>query len=299
LSGAHHISRGAAGACLLLTALFLPACGSSKKSTSTGSSSSSSQGTLALSITESGGAARYTGPTSIKGGLVTMTLKNEGKQPHTAQLVLLKGNHTAADALKEIEGNSNKTPSWLRAAGGVGLTPPGQSSSSTVLLAAGHYAVLEIPSGAGPPSGKPAVQDLQVTAGSPGSLPSTATTVTAAAEGKDKYKWQISGSLAPGANRVTFASKGHDTLHLITAVQITGNPSKEQLIKALSSNGPPPAFVKVQTSTETAALDSGQSTVAQLNLAGPGRYLLFCPLTDRDGGKPHFQEGLLTTVTVK
>jgi hypothetical protein len=27
--------------------------------------------------------------------------------------------------------------------------------------------------------------------------------------------------------------------------------------------------------------------------------VLFCPLADRDGGKPHFEEGLLKTVDVK
>jgi len=283
---------------MLVGLVGLAACGSSKKSSSSGSPSSSSSGTLALTISDAGGAARYSGPTSIKGGLVTVSLKNEGKAPHTAQLVLLKGNHTAAEALKLISSNSPKTPSWLRAEGGVGVTPPGQSSTASVLLAAGHYGVIEIPTGA-PPSGKPASTDLQVSAGPSGSLPSTGTKVTAANPGKDKYKWQISGGLHGGSNQVTFASKGNKAIHLITAVQITGHPSKAQIIKALKSNGPPPSFLKIQTADETAALDGGKSAVTQLNLAGPGRYVLFCPITDRDGGKAHFEEGLLTTVTVK
>jgi len=29
-----------------------------------------------------------------------------------------------------------------------------------------------------------------------------------------------------------------------------------------------------------------------------GQYVVFCPLTDRNGGKPHFLQGMLKTVTV-
>ena len=36
-----------------------------------------------------------------------------------------------------------------------------------------------------------------------------------------------------------------------------------------------------------------------LSFSKPGAYLLFCPLHDRDGGRPHFEEGLFKIVTVK
>ena len=46
--------------------------------------------------------------------------------------------------------------------------------------------------------------------------------------------------------------------------------------------------------------DSGRrhSQTTTLDLKKPGQYIFFCPLTDRDGGKPHDQEGLLTVETV-
>ena len=49
----------------------------------------------------------------------------------------------------------------------------------------------------------------------------------------------------------------------------------------------------------TAVLDSGKSDVTPFRFSKPGKYVLFCPLSDRDGRKPHFEEGLLTTVDVK
>ncbi len=79
---------------------------------------------------------------------------------------------------------------------------------------------------------------------------------------------------------------------------MTGNPSVAQIKKALQSNGKPPAFVDFMSSDQTAALDGGRSQVADIDLPKPGTYALFCPLTDRDGGKPHFDEGLLIKVQV-
>jgi hypothetical protein len=280
-----------------LAALALAACGSSKKKSSSNSSSSSAgqPTTLSVSVSEKGKKASYSAPASIKGGLVTVTLQNNGKAPHSAQLAKINGNHTPAEVLKAVGGNNRKTPSWIRGEGGPGNALPGQTSSSTDILPPGNYLILD----GGSMNGPPGYTKLTVTAGPSGSLPSTGTTLTAAAPAKDKYKWQISGPLKAGENRVTFASKGKDAVHLIAAARVTGNPSKAQLLKAFASNGPPPKFIDRKSFTATSVLDGGKSEVTSLSLAKPGKYVIFCPLTDRDGGKSHDKEGLLTTVNVK
>lgn len=295
----HVPTRWLTAALLALAALALAACGSSNKSSSSSSSSSSAgPTTLSVSISEQGKAAKYTAPTSVKGGLVKLTLANNGKRPHGAQLVSLSGGHSAQEALKVIGSNSNKTPSWIRAEGGIGQVAPGASASATVNLTPGKYVLAD----AGGPgsSGPPTHSEFTVTSGgATGALPSTPVTITAAAPAKDKYKWQISGALKPGTNDVTFASKGQNALHLIAAVRVKGNPSKAQIMKALASNGKPPAFVDQKSFSSTAVIDGGKTQTAPLSLRQPGKYVLFCPLTDRDGGKPHLAEGLLTTVNVK
>ena len=78
-----------------------------------------------------------------------------------------------------------------------------------------------------------------------------------------------------------------------------GHPTEKQIINVLNSNGPPPAFVDTSSFTGTGALDSGLSQVTTLDFSKPGTYVLVCPLHDRDGGKPHFQEGQFKTITVK
>jgi len=279
-----------------LAALALAACGSSKKKSSSTSSSSSGRATaVSIRVSEQGKKASYSAPASIEGGLVTVTLQNNGKAPHSAQLARILGNHTPQEVLKAVGGNSNKTPSWIRGEGGPGNALPGQTSSSTDVLPAGNYLILD----GGNMNGAPGYKKLTVTAGKSGPLPSSGTNVTAANPAKDKYKWQISGPLKAGENRLTFHSKGKDALHLIGAARVTGNPSLAEIKKAFARNGPPPKFVDQKSFTTTSVIDGGKSEVTSLSLTKPGEYVLFCPLSDRDGGKPHLAEGLLTTVNVK
>jgi hypothetical protein len=293
-------ARWAGLAALACASITLGACGSSKSTTSAGAARGAH--TLAISISESGNTALYTVPPSASGGLVTISLTNKGSMPHGAQFVLIRGNHSTQQALQALGASmkSGKTPAWLRAEGGPPAAYPHQTTSATQNLPAGKYLIADL---GGPSNGPPAYTQLAVSgAGASGSLPSAPATVTAAANGKDKYKWQLSGApLVTGQNRVTFASKGKATLHVVTLVRIVGNPSRQQIINFLksNSNGPPPAFIDPTTFGGTAALDGGRSQVTTLSFTKPGKYVLVCPLRDRDGGKPHFEEGLFKTITVK
>jgi hypothetical protein len=273
----------------------MAACGSDNDDNKSTGGGGAKAAALTVSVTEAGKAAKFTLPKSTKGGLVNITLTNKGKKPHAAQLIRLNGKHTTAQALKVIAGNK-PTPAWIRAEGGVSTVIGGQTGSALVDLPAGKYAVVD---SGGPGSGPPGSADFSVTKGTGGNLPSVPTTITAAEPGHHKFKWEISGALKHGDNRVKFVSKGKDSLHFIGAFRVAGDPSLAAVKKGLRSQGKPPKFFQLATFTETTVLDGGKSEVASLNLRKPGRYVLFCPLVDRDGGKPHDQEGLLTKVTVK
>jgi hypothetical protein len=283
----------------VVVSLALAGCGGSKKS-STGSKPSSGSGqptTLAVSIAAAGKSTKYSAPSTVKGGLVELRVTNNAKAPHSAQLVLLGGQHQPQDVVKVFAGPSGKIPAWLRFEGGVGAVLPGKTASATVNLPAGRYAVAD--SGGPGQSGPPSFAQFTVTAGNAGALPSTTATITAANPGKDKYRWDVSGSLQTGTHSVTFDSKGKNALHFLGAFRLKGNPSKAEIIKALNSNGKPPSFVDQANSDTTPLLDGGKSQVTPFAFNAPGKYVLFCPLKDRDGGKPHFQEGLLKVITIK
>jgi hypothetical protein len=264
-----------------------------------GGSSSTKATNLSLSISEQGKSASFKVPKSAKGGLVDVSFKNNGKAPHGVQFIQYTGNHTYADVQKQLGSNSNKVPSWLKAPGGTPPIPGGKSGSATLTLAAGNYVLLDNAGFGGSSSGPPATAQMKITSGDTGDLPSTAATVSANHTGKDKYAWDISG-LKSGANQITFNSKGNDALHLIGVAPIKGKAPPLAKIRsdfAKAGNGPPPPYFAGPPQT-TAILQGGASQTTTLDLK-PGSYVFFCPLTDRDGGKSHDQEGLLKVVTVK
>ena len=284
----------------LVAALALGACGSSKKkSESSGAGKTGAAGAnLDVSVTEAGKSAKYTIPKSVKGGLQTLTLSNKGKGPHSAQLARIEGDHTAQDALKVIGSEESKTPDWLRAEGGLGAVAPGQTATASLVLEPGKYLVVD--EGGPGRSGPPGYAEFTVAGKTPGSLPGTPTTITGANPGKDKYRWDIEGQLKSGTQQITFVSKGKEALHLIGAFRLNGNASEKEILKGLgSAAAKPPKFVDQTSFYTTAVIDGGKTQVTPLSLRNPGRWVLFCPISDREGGKEHFKQGMLKIVDVK
>jgi hypothetical protein len=276
---------GAATALLVLAA-GLAGCGSSGKDTAT---------VLKVGVSESGKEATFAVPKSVEGGLVELKLSNEGKAPHGAQLIRYTGDHTAEDVIEQLETESEETPAWLRAEGGIGGVGPGETASATLNLEAGKFLV----SDAAAFGEEPATAELEVTDGDEGDLPGTSGEVVAEEAGHDKYAWDISG-LTAGKNQITFESEGDDAIHLIIAAPLKGKvPPLSQIKKEFGEeNGPPPSYLDFEGAQSSAVLDGGKSQTTDIDLK-PGKYLFFCPLTDRDGGKPHDQEGLLSIETVE
>jgi hypothetical protein len=260
-----------------------------------GSGDSSSPTVLKVGVSESGKQTTFSAPASTEGGLVELKLTNEGKAPHGAQLVRYTGSHTAKEALEELESENEKTPDWLRAEGGIGGVAPGEVGTATVNLEAGNFLI----SDAAAFGEKPASTEIKVTEGDDGDLPSTPGEVVAEEAGHDKYAWDVSG-LKAGRSQITFNSEGEKAIHLIIAAPIKGKaPPLSQIKKEFAApNGPPPSYLDFENAQSTAVLDGGKSQTTEIDLK-PGKYLFFCPLTDRDGGKPHDQEGLLSVETVK
>lgn len=285
-------------------AITLVACGAIATAAAGGSGTSAAPSTappptvLAVTVGEQGSKTMFTVPQSVVGGPVSVRLTNTGRHPHGAQLALVRDDHTLAEALAALARGerTNKLPDWLRARGGVASAAPGQTATAVVNLEGGHY-FLRDPIDERPNT--PAVE-FTVTPGRDGPLPRTRTTITAASTGHDRYRWHVSGRLHAGANRITLQSKGGpDALHFAGLVRLNGNPSLAQIRQAFESNGKPPPFLDFSKFVKSTTIDgAGSSEVLTLNILKPGRYALFCPLSDRDGGKPHYAEGMLTKIKV-
>lgn len=262
--------------------------------TGCGDSGSDSATALKIGVSEKGKVVAFDAPRSTGGGLVELRLTNEGKAPHGVQLVRFEGDHTADEALEVVESESDKTPEWVRAEGGIGAVEAGRVGIADLNLEAGNFVIVD----AAALGGHPATAEMKVSDGSAGDLPSTDATVVAEEAGEDEYAWDVSG-LKAGSNKVTFDSQGDQAIHLILAAPVKGKaPPLSQIEKEFAEeNGPPPPYIDLEAIQSTAVLDGGKSQTTELDLR-PGKYIFFCPLTDRDGGKPHDQEGLLSIETV-
>ena len=261
-----------------------------------GSDASRKPARLSIVITDSGGVARYRVPASTPGGLVHLRLSNKGRAGHPVQLLRLEGDHTAEDAFAVLRSHPDRIPDWFRAEGGLGPLGPGHTVDLVLDLPAGRYVVTDLPR-AGSRQAPPHAE-FQLTDAPSGPLPRTATTIEAAALGPRRYGWRISGeALKSGRNLVTFRSAGAQALHLIGTFRLRGDASRAQILGALRSSLPTSRIADAYFATAT--LDGGRSQTTILPIGRPGRYVLFCPLSDRASRRPHFEDGLLTTIEVK
>ena len=255
---------------------------------------SSTPVSLKIGVSGQGKETSFSLPQSVEGGLVELTLTNEGKAPHGVQFIRYTGSHTGQEVIEEVSGENEKTPDWIRGEGGIGGVEGGQTANATLNLEAGKFLVVD----AAEMEGKPATAEMTVTEGDEGDLPSTEGTVTAEETGKDKYAWDVSG-LKPGKQQITFDSEGDEAIHLIIAVPVKGKaPSLGKIKEDFSEEGPPPPYIDFEAAQSTAVLDGGKSQTTPIDLKS-GEYILFCPLADRDGGKPHDEEGLLAVEKIE
>ena len=265
-----------------------------------GDSGSSDPTKVAVNVTENGkGDYTVSVPKEIEGGAVELTLDNTKNQaPHDAQLIQIGEGHTYQEAAAII--NSERQvpiPDWIRGYGGVGEVTPGETRTSTVELAEGHYA-LQDDADNGAKEVPYAEFDVKET--NDADLPETDAKVTAAttdsSDPAHEYEWETDG-LKPGVNKITFDSQGDKALHLIVAAPIKGNATIDQVGQELDSKGPPRS-IDINNAAQTTVIDGGKKEVTTLNLKA-GRYAFICFLPDRDEpDKPHYKEGLLKEVTV-
>lgn len=304
--------------------LVLSGCGSTSKSTSTppAPTPSTASGTPASPSTASGAAATlsvketepgphqfaYEGLGPVTGGAVTINFTNAGKVPHELQLTRVGAGHSQAeliDTVKHLMGNKPAaTPSWLKPAGGVGVTAPGATQTVTVLLPAGQYYAIDGGGAGGGHGPKPfeqgAVSAFSVHGGSAtASLPAATAKIVAkdAPRGRDLFK--VSG-LHAGKNTITFDNISRDDHHVVAFPLLPGKTPAD-LKKGLASRGPPsgPPPFDPKGVVSAALLGAKTKQVTELNFAKPGEYVLVCFLTDRNGkGKPHFLKGMFKPVTV-
>jgi hypothetical protein len=260
---------------------------------------------LAITATSEGDAKAMTFASSIKAGLVNMTLKNADTVPRSAQLLRIVGDHSITDVVKVVTGDGEEIPSWVQDGGGVPVVAPGASATASQVLAPGRYVLLDDEEGEGDDAKSyaelGAARELTITGErSKARLPARSATITAedAVEGrKHTYGFRLEG-LKAGTNQVHFQNTGLE-LHHALFVPLRRGATIAQAEKYFSADrqpsGPPPVeFAKL---VGTKVIDAGIEQNVTLDLEA-GRYAVICFISDREGGRPHVAKGMIEELRV-
>jgi hypothetical protein len=250
-------------------------------------------GVRTLEIT-AGSKGTLTVPKGAAPGVTELTLRNESKGDAEAQLIRIEGEHSRSEVLDAL-GKSVSPKPWedfFFAAGGVGMTDPGETRSATQELEAGTTYYVFNASAAGKPQ-RSDLHKIEISGDEEGELPETDATVSAT-----DYGYTADG-LTSGRSEVTFENAGREPHHLLLGQLrkgATAADAKRFLLSAADGGSGP--FPPAGSEAATSVLESGTSQVITLDLK-PGKYALYCFVSDRRGGPPHIVRGMVSAVTVK
>ena len=247
--------------------------------------------TLSFTVTEQGKGSKIVGPQSAETGLAEITLKNKnGKREADLQLLRVEGDRSAEEVVEGLEKamKGQPFPEWFFGGGGVGITEPGDSSTVTQVLEPGTYYAVDT-EGQSPPDPK-SLATIEVSGEASDEELDADSTVSAF-----EYGFKADG-LSSGKTEIAFENSGAQPHHLLIS-ELTGDGTVEDVEQAFESEkGPPPLSEK--NSQSTAVIEGGETQLVTLDLK-PGRYAMYCFITDRQGGKPHALKGMVDEVEVE
>jgi hypothetical protein len=268
-------------ACLVFSALIalgLAACGDSGDTQS-----------LTFTLSGDGKDAKTSGPASADAGLAEITLRNDRKGEGDLQLIRVEGDHSAKEVTEGLETamQGKAFPAWFFAGGGIGTTAAGKSQTVTQVLEPGTYYAFNT-EGSQSQADPASVPAMKVTGDSSDETVEADETV-------DAFEYGFKAEqLTSGKTQIAFENTG--THHLLAAPLTGGNTAKDVEQAFKSEKGKPPFDEKNFQST--AVLEGGEGQLVTLDLK-PGRYVLFCFITDRQGGTPHALKGMVDEVEVE
>lgn len=287
-------------------AALVAGCGDENKKDA-GSGENAKPASFAITATAEGKKKKaLTFPSTVKAGLVNMTLSNSDSVPRSAQIIRIVGDHSVDEVVKTVSGDDPKIPDWIQDGGGVPSVKPGASGTASQVLAPGRYVIIDDDEGNGDNAKSygelGAKGEFTVTgARSTAQLPAQPATVTATDDehgDKETYAFKLEG-LKAGTNQIHFQNTGSQ-LHHALFVPLRKGATLAQAKKLFASqkppSGPPPVdFAKI---VATKVIDAGTEQNITLDLPA-AKYEVICFLSDRDGGKPHVVKGMLEELDLR
>src|SRR5690606_37497543 len=223
-------------------------------------------------------------PDTVPAGITTLELVNRGGELHHAILVRLEEDKTLAELQEELEAAlraGGQPRPWAVFAGGPNAVDPGASTSVTVALRPGRYALVCLIAS---PDGelhvaKGMIRELVV-------APARGATELPPADAAvmlTDYDFKLSRPLAAGRHTLrvrNYAAQWHE----VQLFRLDPGKTVEDLEQWLATEAGPPPGASIGG---VAALSQGHANNLAVDLT-PGEYALVCFLPDSQDGKPHF-----------
>ncbi len=235
----------------------------------------------------------YEAPKQVAAGLVAVTLENDGKGPHQAQLARLNNGVTLDQFTAALQKGPEQALPLVELAGGPNTIDPGQQQQVTLNLKPGQYIITSFV------SGSDHVPD--VAKGMLGMFEVTASNQAQAAEPQADGEAILQDfAISPPANvkagpQVWQVKNQGPQPHELVLVKLDAGKTMDDVMQSMQTPSGKPPF---SAAGGLAALAPNTSGWVSLNLQ-PGNYLALCFVPDRSTGKAHAEMGMMRFFTVQ
>jgi hypothetical protein len=252
-------------------------------------------GTAMPTVSITGKDFAFAMPNSLPAGLVDVTFKNAGKEPHQINLARLNSGVTPVKFVSILQQQGpDAALALLTFAGGANTIDAGMSQEVVVNLPAGQYVALCFVTS---PNGKSHIEEGMIkfftvnsaTTGSQPSAPDAVGTVLL----KD-FTIRVPANLSAGTYTWKVTNNGPQT-HEMALVKLNSGKTLHDVRNYANNPIGPPPFTEVGGMGALAPVASGW---VMLTLQ-KGTYVALCFAPDVHSGKPHFDEGMVTQFSVK
>lgn len=236
----------------------------------------------------------FEAPKVIEGGLVAITMENDGAELHHMQIARLHDGVSMEDLQNALMHGPEAALPLLEFAGGPSIVPPGGRAQVIVNLRAGHYVLLcFLPSADGVPHlAKGMIKAFEVIASHAYSAPQEPPAAISIM--LTDFAFTMPSQIKAGRQVWKITNAGVQPHEMPIARLLPGKTPQDALRFLQTSEGAPPfEFVG-----GLQAIDSGQTGWAVLDLP-PGEYLALCFVPDPASGKEHLELGMIAGFTVK
>jgi hypothetical protein len=278
---------------LVLPAILLTACASGASAPAGRPpvpNAVASGATAGASVTVRAVERRFLLPAHWPSGWVTVTLLNDGAQPHQLQLARLRPGASAGTLRSAFLGSPAAAFAQLELAGGPDTVEPGTGQQVTVRLDRGSYVALDLSVG---PDGVQNVKEGMLQPFEADQPPAGGPPLSSATLVERSFRFEVPAISARPSTLEVRNDSGMDAHEAAVVQPATGQGLQGVQAFLDAPTGPPPfRFVGGM-----AALEAGQAGFLSLDLA-PGSYVLLCAVTDAATGRFHFEEGMIQPFTV-